>query len=136
MERIIIASTTTDEDVSNIGNFLFLPCSFLASPTPFSPHHSKSVSLVILVLNVRGRLITMMSFGFMHTRTRRRLTKLCLSSIFHFYRNFFLPFFFCKTSWNIVIESRFYKTSDLKLFIYYNILLDKIIFILSKRNLI
>lgn len=129
MERIIIASTTTDEDVSNIGNFLFLPCSLL-SPLP----PSKSVSRVILVLNVKGRLITMMSFGFMHTRTRRRLTKLCLSSIFHFYRNFFLPFF--KTSKNIVIESRLYKTSDLKLFIYYSIMLDKIIFILSKRNLI
>lgn len=129
MERIIIASTTTDEDVSNIGNFLFLPCSLLP---PLPP--SKSVSRVILVLNVKGRLITMMSFGFMHTRTRRRLTKLCLSSIFHFYRNFFLPFF--KTSKNIVIESRLYKTSDLKLFIYYSIMLDKIIFILSKRNLI
>lgn len=130
MERIIIAFTTTDEDVSNIGNFLFLPCSFLAPPSP----PSKSVSRVILVLNVKGRLITMMSFGFMHTRTRRRLTKLCLSSIFHFYRNFFLSFF--KTSKNIVIESRLYKTSDLKLFIYYSIMLDKIIFILSKRNLI
>lgn len=130
LERIIIASTTTDEDVSNIGNFLFLPCSFLAPPSP----PSKSVSRVILVLNVKGRLITMMSFGFMHTRTRRRLTKLCLSSIFHFYRNFFLPFF--KTSKNIVIESRLYKTSDLKLFIYYSIMLDKIVFILSKRNLI